>query len=156
MTRVVVHDKMQRNYVYMRTERVGRHFSPLFTPDLTPADMLRLGVFGGKYMTDCRREFPSSWFRHAKLCAERHDPTLNLFGVNASQPLPVWRRNGWISRQILAAGSSGIAATIWAAEAETMGGRSGAGGPYGGMRRRSRNTARKAIWSAAASVRPRP
>jgi hypothetical protein len=96
---VVVHDKMQLNYVYFRTEPAGRNFSPLFTPDLTPAEMLRLGVFGGKYMTDCRDEFPKSWFAGAKLCAERHDPALNYFGVNASQPLSVWRRNGWISGQ---------------------------------------------------------
>jgi hypothetical protein len=97
--RVVVNDRMQRNYVYVLTEPPGRHFSPLFTPELTPREMLRLGVFGGKYMTDGRAEFPSSWFAGAKLCAERHDPALNYFGVNASQPLSVWRRNGWISGQ---------------------------------------------------------
>ena len=49
--------------------------------------MLKLGVFGGKYMTDCRDEFPASWFTGARLCAERHDPRLNFFGVNASQSL---------------------------------------------------------------------
>jgi hypothetical protein len=97
--KVVVNDKMQRGYVYFRTERPGRHFSPAFKPELTPVQMLRLGVFGGKYLTDCRDEFPKSWFRRAKLCAERHDPRLNCFGVNASQSLAVWRRNGWIHPQ---------------------------------------------------------
>ena len=58
-----------------------------------------LGVFGGKYMTDCRDEFPASWFAHAKLCHERHDPRLNDFGVNASQSLAEWRRKGWIHPQ---------------------------------------------------------
>jgi hypothetical protein len=87
---------MQQGYVYVLTEPAGRNFHPDFQPELTPAAMLRLGVFGGKYMTDCRREFPRSWFTRAKLCAERHDPGLNLFGVNASQPLSVWRRKGWI------------------------------------------------------------
>lgn len=58
--------------------------------------MLALGVFGGKYMTDCAAEFPDDWFETARLCAERHDPGLNWFGVNASQPLAVWRAKGWI------------------------------------------------------------
>jgi len=58
--------------------------------------MLSLGVFGGKYMTDCRNEFPLNWFENAKLCEEKHDPKLNCFGVNASQPLSAWRKKGWI------------------------------------------------------------
>jgi len=97
--RVVVNDKMQRGYVYVRTESAGRHFAPDCRPELTPKQMLRLGVFGGKDMTDCRREFPADWFAHAKLCAERHDPALNYFGVNASQSLAVWRRNNWLRPQ---------------------------------------------------------
>jgi len=94
--RVVVNDRMQRGFVYYRTEPIGRNFDEGFEPDLTPAEMLRLGVFGGKYMTDCRSEFPASWFTHAKLCAERHDPSINFFKVNASQPLALWRKKGWI------------------------------------------------------------
>ena len=97
--RVVVHDWMQRGYVYHLTEPVGRNFAADFTPDLTPRQMLRLGVFGGKYMTDCRKEFPASWFAKARLCAERHDPRLNCFGVNASQPLAVWRARNWLRPQ---------------------------------------------------------
>lgn len=94
---VVVNDRMQRGYGYQRSEPIGRNFDPLFAPELTPAQMLRLGVFGGKYMTDCRDEFPASWFARAKLCASRHDPRLNYFGVNASQSLATWRRAGWIN-----------------------------------------------------------
>ena len=97
--RVEVNDKMQKGYVYFRTKPMGRAFRPGFTPELTPKHMLELGVFGGKYMTDCRREFPASWFTRAKLCAGRHDPRLNYFGVNASQSLATWRRNGWIRPQ---------------------------------------------------------
>jgi len=96
---IVVHDRMQQGYVYHLTKPVGRHFAPLFRPQLTPDEMLELGVFGGKYMTDCRDEFPASWFTRARLCAERHEPRLNYFGVNASQSLAVWRRNGWIHPQ---------------------------------------------------------
>ncbi len=98
-TRVIVNDKMQRGYEYYRSASVGRNFSADFTPDLTPKEMLQLGIFGGKYMTDCRNEFPAGWFARAKLCAERHDPALNCFGVNASQPLREWQRKGWIHPQ---------------------------------------------------------
>ena len=94
--RVVVNDQMQKNYVYYCTEPVGKNFHPDFRPQLTPQQMLEFGVFGGKYMTDCTGEFPDQWFDRAKLCPKRHDAALNYFGVNASQPLAVWRRNGWI------------------------------------------------------------
>jgi hypothetical protein len=95
---VVVNDKMQRNYRYELTASIGRSFDPDFRPDLTPAQMLRLGVFCGKYMTDCRKEFPKSWFAHAKLAGRHSDCSLNYFGVSASQPLSVWRAKGWIYR----------------------------------------------------------
>ena len=97
MTHVVVNDRMQSGYTYELTEPEGRNFHPDFRPELTPAEMLRLGVFGGRYMTDCGAEFPAAWFERAKLCAER-DAKLNCFGVNASQPLAEWRRKGWIHR----------------------------------------------------------
>lgn len=93
---IVVNDRMQKNYRYILSAPIGRDFDPDFKPQLTPKEMLELGVFGGKYMTDCRKEFPASWFKRAKLCPERHDPKFNYFGVNASQSLSIWRRKGWI------------------------------------------------------------
>lgn len=95
-TWVSVHDKMQADYRYELVAPEGKDFSPDFKPQLTPKQMLELGVFGGKYMTDCQNEFPASWFKSAKLCPQKHDPALNYFGVNASQPLSVWRKKGWI------------------------------------------------------------
>lgn len=71
--RVEVNEKMQSGYVYFCTEPAGRNFDPDFKPELTPQEMLELGVFGGKYMTDCKAEFPASWFRRAKLSSQRHD-----------------------------------------------------------------------------------
>ena len=93
---VVVNDRMQRGYCYLLVAPEGEQFHPDFRPELTPKEMLTLGVFGGKYLTDCRAEFPADWFSHARLCSERHDPELNFFGVNASQPLSAWRAKGWI------------------------------------------------------------
>ncbi len=93
---VVVNDLMQSGFRYWLTEPEGRNFHPDFRPELSPRQMLELGVFGGRYLTDCRAEFPASWFEKAKLCHERHDPALNFFGVLASQPLALWRARGWI------------------------------------------------------------
>lgn len=96
---VTVQDKMQKNYHYVLTQKVGKNFAPNFKPELTPKQMLELGVFGGKYMTDCAKEFPADWFTNAKLCSNKHDATINFFKVNASQPLQVWRAKGWIYRE---------------------------------------------------------
>jgi hypothetical protein len=93
---IIVNDLMQTDYRYVLPAPTGRDFHPDFKPQLTPKEILRLGVFGGKYMTDCRDEFPKSWFTNARLCADRHDPELNFFGVNASKPLSYWRTKGWI------------------------------------------------------------
>jgi len=93
---VIVNDGMQRDYRYIRSARAGRDFDPDFTPELTPCQMLKLGVFCGKYMTDTREEFPASWFRNAKLARGRRDCSLNYFGVAAGSPLSVWREKGWI------------------------------------------------------------
>ena len=98
-TKVTVNDRMQKNYVYELTARPGSSFSPDFKPELTPKQMLTLGVFGGIYMRDCSNEFPADWFSKVKF-QDKHlntrDASLNFFKVNASQPLSVWKKKGWI------------------------------------------------------------
>lgn len=100
--KIIVNDKMQQGYTYELCEPTGRNFHPEFCPQLTPADMLELGVFGGRYLTDGRKEFPVDWFEKAKLyhgSSPTGDKELNYFGVEASQPLSVWKRKGWIHAQ---------------------------------------------------------
>lgn len=94
--KVVVNDQMQQGYIYYRTEPAGQHFDPEFRPELTPKELLALGIFGGKYMTDCRDEFPPDWFTDAKLSPGQYDVAKNYFHVRASQSLTVWRDKGWI------------------------------------------------------------
>jgi hypothetical protein len=96
MKKIIVNDLMQKNYIYFLSKPIGKNFDKEFQPELTPKQMLELGVFGGKYMTDCQDEFPKSWFKKAKLCHEFYDKDLNYFKINASQPLSVWRKKGWI------------------------------------------------------------
>jgi hypothetical protein len=96
VTELVVNDHMQQGYRYTRSAPMGGDFDPDFLPELSPAEMLSLGVFCGKYMTDCRDEFPAGWFEDARLAPDRPDCSLNHFGVRASVPLRIWVEKGWI------------------------------------------------------------
>ncbi len=93
---VIVNDKMQKAYRYELTEPEGKNFDLDFKPDLTPEQMLELGVFCGVYMRDCKKEFPLAWFKKARFAKNKKDCNLNLFKVNASMPLAYWRKKGWI------------------------------------------------------------
>ena len=96
MTVVTVSDRMQSHYQYVLVEPEGENFDPEFRPELTPKQMLSMGVFGGKYMNDCREEFPDDWFEKARLSPGGHDKDVNFFQQLASKPLSYWREKGWI------------------------------------------------------------
>jgi len=95
MIKIIVQDKFQNTSYYL-SEPMGKNFHPDFNPELTPKEMLFLGVFGGKYLTDCTKEFPDDWFVHAKLSPNKKDVTINYFGVDASLSLKEWQEKGWI------------------------------------------------------------
>lgn len=99
MKKIVVRDKIQKGYSYTRTAPIGKQFHPEFKPQVTPKEMLELGIFSGLYMTDCIKEFPKDWFTKAKLSPDgKRHKELNFFEVNASQPLSVWQAKGWIHK----------------------------------------------------------
>lgn len=104
---VIVNNAMQVGYRYVRVRGVG-DLSDLyekyeFCPDLTPIEMLSLGVFGGKYFNDVVEtdEYPRDWWIGAKMVGvgQPADNSLNFFGVAASVPLREWEIRGWISDQ---------------------------------------------------------
>ena len=99
MKTVLVNDKMQSAYSYTLTALAGENFASNFEPELTPKEMLALGVFGGKYLTDCTQEFPEDWFNDAKLSYGQKDIDLNYYSVDASQPRSEWINKGWIHYQ---------------------------------------------------------
>ncbi len=86
---------MQRGYRYEIAARAGKDFDAEFKPEFSPRQMLEAGVFEGKYLNDCRDEFPESWFKKAKV-SDVADPSLNYFGIKSRQSLQVWRSRGWI------------------------------------------------------------
>ncbi len=93
---IVVHDKMQKDYGYEPEMPEGQGFSPDFTPELTPKEMLALGVFEGHYLTDCVGEFPHYWFEKAKLSPKRPCIDCNFFKIKSRMSLPEWQKRGWI------------------------------------------------------------
>lgn len=96
--KIIVKDKMQ-NFHYYLTEEIGKNFNSEFKPELSPKELLALGIFGGKYMTDCASEFPDDWFENAKLSPEKKNIDLNYYKVDASLPLKDWQTKGWINSQ---------------------------------------------------------
>lgn len=99
MKHIYVSDKIQNNYIYQLIEPIGENFDSQFEPEITPKEMLQLGVFGGKYLNDCQAEFPKDWFEKARLSPKGKDITQNYFSVDASQPLSIWQKKGWIHQQ---------------------------------------------------------
>lgn len=94
--KITISNLLQKGYTYFLTEPMGKNFDPEFKPDLTPAQMLKLGIFGGWYRDVDEKEFPKHWFKGVKFSKNGKDPKLNYFKVKASQPLKVWQEKGWI------------------------------------------------------------
>jgi len=93
--KIFVNDLMQSDYSYILSVPTGCNFAEDFNPHFPPWEMLKMGVFEGRYLNDCTDEFPNKWFENAKL-SQRADPSLNYFGIKSRQPLGVWREKGWI------------------------------------------------------------
>ncbi len=94
---VTVNEQYQQGYEYRLDEPPGEHFADDFRPDLTPKQMLQLGIFGGDYFKERPDEFPPDWFENIELSGGAGaDAARNYFNVMASQPLKEWQRRGWI------------------------------------------------------------
>lgn len=95
---IKVKDLMQDSYTYKLSEALGENFDPEFKPELTPLEMLCYGVFEGKYLNDCKNEFPEEWYKKAKdkLSPEKADISKNYFKIKSRQSLQTWRKKGWI------------------------------------------------------------
>lgn len=99
MRKVKVREKRQKNSKQTAAKKAGHNFHPDFKPDLTPQQMLELGVFGGQYFGDIPKEFPNTWFKKAKLSQDGHPhKELNHYEVLASQSRSVWLAKGWIHK----------------------------------------------------------
>ena len=73
-------------------------FYKLFKPQLTPKQMLELGVFGGSYFGKKIKEYPKYWFKKAKL-GKTFDVKKNRFKVRAGLTRKEWLNKGWIFKE---------------------------------------------------------
>jgi len=99
-TKITVYNKMEQGYSYTLSENPGENFPEGFEPYYTPAEMLELGVFEGKYFNDCILEFPKEWFitaiKKIKLSPEGSNQELNALKVKSRLPLNEWEDYGWV------------------------------------------------------------
>ena len=96
--KIIVKDKMQ-NYTYYLSEPPGKNFHKDFKPELTPSQMLKMGIFEGKYINDGENEFPKEWYKDAKLknkLCDTSDPSVNAFKIKSRLSLQEWRKRKWI------------------------------------------------------------
>ena len=97
MQQVEVNEIYQTGYTYLLQEPVGNNFDVDFKPQLSPEQMLKLGIFGGNYFNQIPNEFPTDWFLGVELSKpNKPQKELNFFKVNASQSLAEWQKKGWI------------------------------------------------------------
>ncbi|MFM1565289.1 MAG: hypothetical protein ACKJRP_00005 [SAR86 cluster bacterium] len=68
-----------------------------FCPQLSPQEMLELGVFGGWYFKSVIDEYPKAWFKKAKISSDGFNEKLNCFEVRSGQSMSVWKKKGWIT-----------------------------------------------------------
>ena len=87
---------MQKNYRSALAAPEGKHFAADFKPELSPKEMLALGVFEGHYLTDCYAEFPHHWFETAKISPEKPCVECNCFSIKSRMSLQEWQKRGWI------------------------------------------------------------
>ena len=99
-TKITVYNKMEKGYSYVLAEHPGKNFAEGFEPYYTPAEMLEMGVFSGKYINDCLLEFPKEWFLKAikkgKLSPQSKNTDCNFLKVDSRLSLQSWEEYGWV------------------------------------------------------------
>lgn len=72
-------------------------WDPTFGPCYSPEQMLKAGVFEGKYI-NAVKGLPAAWKQIDKVLSptEEPDPKINKYGVKSRQPLSAWKANGWL------------------------------------------------------------
>ena len=80
---------------FIKKKIIDKNIYKIFKPELSPKKMLELGVFGGSYFGLNIKEYPSTWFKKAKV-SKKFDVNNNRFRVAAGLSRKEWISKGWI------------------------------------------------------------
>jgi hypothetical protein len=78
-------------------EAISKEWHSEFAPAFSPEEMLKMGVFEGKYI-NMIKGIPGSWKSIPNVLGPKDKPdiALNYYKVKSRQPLSTWEQNGWI------------------------------------------------------------
>ena len=80
---------------FIKKKIIDKNIYKIFKPEFSPKKMLELGVFGGSYFGLSIKEYPSAWFKKAKI-SKKFDVNNNRFRVAAGLSRKEWISKGWI------------------------------------------------------------
>ena len=85
-------------YTYSLSNDYGKQIDKRMKYALKPIDMLKRGVFSGKYLNDDVKEFPKIWFSKSfnKLSPDFPDSNTNEFKIKSRMSLKHWKLKNWI------------------------------------------------------------
>jgi len=101
--KITVYNKMEKGYSYTLSENPGENLPDGFEFEITPPEMLAIGIFEGHYMNDCLLEFPKEWFLKALknnvLSPEGPNIECNYFKIKSRLSLQEWQDYGWVPNE---------------------------------------------------------
>ena len=81
----------------------------IFSPNLTPKEVIQLGSFGGIYFYDNEgsididyKEFPPDWFEgldDSQFRSKKYNRKINYFKIKSGLSQEEWEEKGWINSQ---------------------------------------------------------
>ena len=83
---------------FIKKKIIDKNIYKIFKPEFSPKKMLELGVFGGSYFGLNIKEYPSAWFKKAKI-SKKFDVNNNRFRVAAGLSRKEWINKGWIFKE---------------------------------------------------------
>ncbi len=94
--KIIIVKEIKMDKISMESSK-EKSWDPTFGPSFTPEEMLRKGVFEGKYINNIKG-IPASWKSIDKVLGPKDEPdeTINYHKVKSRQPLSAWKENGWI------------------------------------------------------------